>query len=45
MSNEYKNIYLVAGILTLFIAFMAVSTYIVVQEVTSNRSCFRTCDH
>jgi len=44
LSGEYKNIYLVSAILAFFIAFMAISTYVVVKDVTSSRSCVRTCD-
>jgi hypothetical protein len=43
-SGEYKNIYLVSAILAFFVAFMAISTYVVVKDVTSGRSCVRTCD-
>ncbi len=43
-SKEYRNIYLVSAILAFFVAFMAISTYVVVKEVTSSRSCVRTCD-
>ena len=44
ISNEYKNIYLVSAILAFFVAFMAISTYVVIKDVTSSRSCVRTCD-
>ncbi len=43
-SKEYRNIYLVTAILAFFVAFMAISTYVVIKDVTSSRSCVRTCD-
>ncbi len=42
-NKEYKNIYLVTAILAAFILFMVVSTYIVIKDVTNNRSCVKTC--
>jgi len=44
VNDEYKNIYLVTLVLALFVAFMALSTYVVIEKVTSGRSCVRTCD-
>ncbi len=43
MMQEYKNIYLVGAILAAFILFMIVSTYLVIKDVTSKRSCVKTC--
>ena len=42
-NKEYKNIYMVAAILAAFVLFMIVSTYIVIKDVTSKRSCVKTC--
>lgn len=44
LSKEYRNIYLVSAILAAFVAFMAITTYVVIKDVTSSRSCVRTCD-
>ena len=44
-NKEYRNIYLVTFILALFVLFMIVSTYIVIEDVTSKRSCVKTCQN
>ena len=42
-NKEYRNIYLVAAILAAFVVFMVVSTIWVIKDVTSKRSCVKTC--
>lgn len=44
LKKEYKNIYLVAVILGAFILFMGITTIYVINDVTNNRSCVKTCD-
>ncbi len=41
--KEYRNIYLVSAILAAFVLFMIVTTYWVIKDVTSKRSCVKTC--
>ncbi|BCD68297.1 hypothetical protein [Nitratiruptor sp. YY09-18] len=44
-NKEYRNIYLVTAILLAFIIFMITTTYFVIQDVTSKRSCVKTCQN
>ena len=41
--KEYRNIYLVAAILGLFVLFMIITTAWVINDVTKGRSCVKTC--
>ncbi|BCD60183.1 MULTISPECIES: hypothetical protein [unclassified Nitratiruptor] len=44
-NKEYKNIYLVTAILAAFVVFMIITTIWVIMDVTSKRSCVKTCSY
>ena len=45
LGKEYKNISMVTLILGAFVLFMVATTVWVVYDVSTGRSCVRTCDH
>ena len=44
MIKDYMNMYVVFGSIALFFLFMIISTMLVGQYVSINRSCIATCD-
>jgi hypothetical protein len=43
-NKEYRNAYLMFGIMLVMFAYMGVSLVIVADRVGNNRSCIVTCD-
>jgi len=43
-NKDFRNAYLMFGIMTAMFVFMGISLVLVGENVSSNRSCITTCD-